>query len=105
MTTRSPYRTIRLDDFASFAPMSVAAVGLAVTALLGRAATVLVPGSSTTGQLVVLLSIALGALVCARAAVGHTSGDRAASGERRLVRLATRIATVQVIVGCALLMV
>lgn len=92
--------SIKPVSCSDFAPASLAAVGFAAAALLGRLATFLVAGPSSLNSLLILLLVAVSALV---AVDGASMGDDTSKIERTMVRFAKRIATVQVVIGLGLI--
>jgi hypothetical protein len=82
-------------------PSSIAAVVLAGFAVLGRAASFLAAGPSSLNFLLVLLTVAIIALICARRVVTPV----ASAIEGKLVGMARRIATIQILVSLALIVV
>jgi hypothetical protein len=98
---RSTATHIRVSPIASgWSISSIAAVGCAVTALGGRVGSFLVDGPSSLTFLVLLLVVAMaGTLFSDR--LRYRTG--ASPVERKLVRMAKRIAAVQTVVGFGLI--
>ncbi len=82
-------------------PLSTLTAGLAGLALIGRIAAFVTPGPSSVVYLLSLLGIAVLALGCA---IRRESVEEFVSyPERRAVRMAKRMATVQTLMGVGLL--
>lgn len=95
--SRSFPQAIR-NRFGCLSPLTLGAVALAITALLGRAATFLIDGPAPLIQLVTLLAVAIGAMTIARRA---RRGARKGGWNARLSGLALRIGAVQIVFGLA----
>jgi hypothetical protein len=84
----------------SWSPTGVAAVVLAGTAALGRAASFIAAGPSSLSTLLLILMVAVAARTFATRV---TTTPWSSETETKLVRMAKRIATVQIIMSVGLI--
>ncbi len=96
MKTTEFSRTANLHLAPQWNAPSITLVGLAATAFLGRIASFVVDGPASMTELVLLLVAAVGAFACSRF-IPKTSSVTNIEG--KLIRIATRVATMQTIVG------